>query len=175
MVLQGEGGAEERHNPVAHHLVDSAFVVMDGFHHPLKDRVEQLPGFLRVAGRQQLHGALEVGEQHRDVLALAFERGLRVDDPFGEVLRRVALGRGEALGGARGSDRRRALEAELRPRRAAASRSSCIEGPAAPRTPGTTSPGAGSPAGTGDTSCALPTRRARLRSGDDSVVAWVGQ
>jgi hypothetical protein len=25
---------------------------------------------------EQLHGALEVGEQHRDLLALAFERGL---------------------------------------------------------------------------------------------------
>jgi class 3 adenylate cyclase len=35
-------GPEERHDPVAHHLVDGALVTMDRFHHMLEDRIEKL-------------------------------------------------------------------------------------------------------------------------------------
>ena len=56
---------------VAHHLVDRALVVMDGLHHAFKDGVENLSGLLRVAVGEQFHRPLEVGEQHRDLLALA--------------------------------------------------------------------------------------------------------
>ena len=75
MILVGQRGAEERHDPVAHHLVDGALVAMDGLHHALEDGVEELPRLLGVAVGQQLHRALEVGEEHRDLLALAFEGG----------------------------------------------------------------------------------------------------
>ena len=33
MVLVGEGGAEEGHDPIAHHLVHGALVAVDGVHH----------------------------------------------------------------------------------------------------------------------------------------------
>ena len=78
MVLVGEGRAEERHDPVAHHLVDGALVAMHRLHHPLEHRVEELARLLGVAVGQQLHRALEVGEEHGDLLALAFEGALEV-------------------------------------------------------------------------------------------------
>jgi hypothetical protein len=49
---------------------------VDGLHHPLEDGVQQLPSVFRVPIRQQLHRALEVGEEHGDLLPLAFEGGL---------------------------------------------------------------------------------------------------
>ena len=40
----------------------------------------------------ELHRALHVGEQHRHLLALAFERGVRRENLVGEMLRRVGTG-----------------------------------------------------------------------------------
>ena len=91
MVLVGERRAEEGHDPVAHDLVDRALVAVDGLHHPLEDGVEELARLLGVAVGEELHRALQVGEEHRDLLALAFEGGLRGEDLLGEVLRRVGL------------------------------------------------------------------------------------
>ncbi len=90
VVLVGEGRAEQRHDPVAHHLVDGALVAVDGLHHPLEDGIEELARLLGVAVGEQLHRALEVGEEDGDLLALALEGGLRGEDLLGEVLRRVA-------------------------------------------------------------------------------------
>src|SRR5262249_34658383 len=93
--LLRQGGAEEGHDTVAHHLVDGAFVVMDGFHHPLEDGIQQLPRLLGVAVGEELHRSLQVGEQYGDLLALALEGGLRGEDLLREMLRRVRLWRGE--------------------------------------------------------------------------------
>jgi hypothetical protein len=59
--------AEERHDPVAHHLVDGALVAMDRFHHQLEDGIGEVARFLGIAVSEQLHRALEVGEEHRDI------------------------------------------------------------------------------------------------------------
>ena len=75
VVLVGERRAEERHDPVAHDLVDGALVAVDGLHHALEHGIEELARLLGVAVGQQLHRALEVGEEHRDLLALALEGG----------------------------------------------------------------------------------------------------
>jgi hypothetical protein len=56
---------------------------VDGLHHPLEDGIEELPGLLGVAVGQQLHRALEIGEEHRHLLALAFEGGLGGEDFLG--------------------------------------------------------------------------------------------
>ena len=132
MVLMGQRRAEQRHDPVAHHLVDGALVAVDGLHHPLEDGVEKLAGLLGVAVGEQLHRALQVGEEHRDLLALALERGLRGEDLLGEVLGRVAgresnrgpvSGRGlDPLSGARTSCRT-SRPADLRRRTRAGSAS----------------------------------------------------
>ena len=74
VILLGQRRAEERHDPVAHHLVDRAVVPVDGFHHELEDGVQDLARFLGIALRQQLHRSLQVGEEHGHLLALALER-----------------------------------------------------------------------------------------------------
>ncbi len=73
VILVGDRRTEQRHDPVAHHLVDGALVAVDGLHHPLEDRVEELPRLLGITVGEQLHRALEVGEEDRDLLALALE------------------------------------------------------------------------------------------------------
>jgi hypothetical protein len=93
MVLERERCTEERHDAVAHHLVHRALVVMDRFHHPLEHRIKELAGLLGVTVSQKLHGAFQIGEQNRDLLALALERGLGGQDLLGQVLGRVGLRR----------------------------------------------------------------------------------
>ena len=115
VVLVGERRAEEGHDPVAHDLVHGPLVAVNGLHHPLEDRIQQLPGLLGVPVGEELHRALHVREEHRDLLALAFERGLRGEDLLGQVLGGVRVGRGEAGLTSRPwpRDRVRALQAEL--------------------------------------------------------------
>ncbi len=96
VVLVGERRAEQRHDPIAHHLVDGAFVAVDGFHHPLEHGIEQLARFLGVAISEQLHRALQVGEEHGDLLALALEGGLGGEDLLGEVPGGIALRNAES-------------------------------------------------------------------------------
>jgi hypothetical protein len=48
MILVGNRSAEDRHDPVAHHEADGAFVTMDGLHHAFEHRVEELPRLLGV-------------------------------------------------------------------------------------------------------------------------------
>ena len=77
VLVSSEWRAEEGHDPVTHHLIDGALVAMDGLHHVLEDRVQDLPGLLGIAVGEELHRALEVGEQDSDLLAFALERGFR--------------------------------------------------------------------------------------------------
>jgi len=66
-----------------------------------------------VAVSEQLHRALEVGEEDRDLLALAFQRGLGREDPLGEVLGGIRVRSGRTNRGRRASgDTLAALEAE---------------------------------------------------------------
>ncbi len=118
VILVSERRAEQRHDAVAHDLVDRALVTVDRLHHPLEDRVQQLPALLGIALGQELHGALEVGEEDGDLLALAFERALGGEDFLGEVSGGVRLGRGSSgRSGARGRDGVSAREAESGARR----------------------------------------------------------
>jgi hypothetical protein len=54
-------------------------------------RVEELARLLRVAVGQQLHGAFEVGKQHGDLLAFAFEGSFGGEDFLGQVRGRVGV------------------------------------------------------------------------------------
>jgi len=91
VILVGQGRPEERHDAVAHHLIHGALVVMDGVHHQCEHGIEELARLLGVAVGEELHGALEVGEEDGDLLALAFEGGLGSEDLLGEMLRGVGL------------------------------------------------------------------------------------
>ena len=96
MILVGERRAEQRHDPVAHNPVHGALVAVDRLNHALEHRVEELLRVLGVAVSKQLHRALDVGEQHGDLLPLTLEGCPRGEDLIGEVLGRVTRGRGKA-------------------------------------------------------------------------------
>ena len=96
VILMGERRAEQRHDPIAHHLVHRALVAVDGLHHALEHRVEELARLFGVAVGEQLHRALEIGEEDGDLLALAFEGGLGREDLLGEVLRGCTARRGRS-------------------------------------------------------------------------------
>jgi hypothetical protein len=91
---------------------------MDRLHHPLEDGVQELPRLLGVAVGEQFHRALQVGEEHGHLLALAFEGDLGGENLLGEMLGSVGLRRSEALLRDNGLiNRMGALRAELRRRR----------------------------------------------------------
>ena len=92
MVLVGERRAEQRHDAVTHHLIDGALVAVDGLHHPFEHRIENPSSLFGIPVGEQLHGALEVREEDRDLLALALEGGAGGEDALGQVLGRVGLG-----------------------------------------------------------------------------------
>jgi hypothetical protein len=89
MVFMGQWRAEERHNAIAHDLVDGPFIAMHRLDHALENWIEDLPCLFGVAIGQQLRGAFEVGEEHRHLLALAFERGPGLQDLLGEMVGNV--------------------------------------------------------------------------------------
>jgi hypothetical protein len=105
VVLVCEWGAEERHDPVTHHLVHGALVAVHGVHHPFEHWIEDSARFLRITVGEQLHGALEVSEEDSDLFAFAFEGGAGREDALGEVVGRVGVGRRESVGGVHGRSR----------------------------------------------------------------------
>jgi len=79
---------------VAGVLVHRALEAMHAICEDLEETVENPMPFLRVDLLGQLHRALHVGEQDGDLFALAFERGLRLQDLVGEVFGSVRTGIG---------------------------------------------------------------------------------
>jgi hypothetical protein len=107
MIFVGNRRSEQRHNPITHDLIHRPLVAVHRRHHALQHRVEELARLLGVAVGQQLHGTFQVGEQHRDLLALAFEGGLGGEDFLGEMRGRVderPVRAGSHWWGGRGSD-----------------------------------------------------------------------
>ena len=49
---------------------------MDGVDHAREHRIEEAPRLFWIAGGNQLHGALEIGEEDGHLFALALERAL---------------------------------------------------------------------------------------------------
>ena len=61
--------------PSSHHLIYRPLTAMHRGHHALKEGVEKCPGVFMVTVGEQLHRPFQVGKEHRDLLALAFEGG----------------------------------------------------------------------------------------------------
>ena len=74
----------------AHEWIGGSFKAVHRVHHAFQHRVEELAGILRITVGQQLHRPLQVGEQHRHLLALAFEGGLGGEDFLGQMTGRIA-------------------------------------------------------------------------------------
>jgi methylase of polypeptide subunit release factors len=105
VILMSEGGPKEGHNAVAQHLVHRALEAVYRLHHAMQGGVQHLLGGFGVKVPDQLGRVFDVGEQHRDLLALAFEGAARGEDLLGEIGGRV--GAGSALGGGSGRGRAR--------------------------------------------------------------------
>ena len=91
MILVGERCPEQRHDAVAHHLIDEAFVAVHRFHHALQHWGENFARLLGVSVGKQLGRTLHVGEQHGDLLALSLDGRTRLEDPLGQMLRHRRL------------------------------------------------------------------------------------
>jgi len=85
MVLVRQGRTEQSHDAIAHHLIDCALIPMHRLHHDFEDGIEDLSRFFRIAIRQQFHGTLEIGKEHRDQFAVTLKRALRRENLVGEV------------------------------------------------------------------------------------------
>jgi hypothetical protein len=95
VILMGERRPEQRHDAVAHYLIHGSLVVMDSFHHPIEDWRENFARFLGIAVGKQFHRTLQIGKEHCYLFTLAFERGSRNQNSFGEMRRQVILWSGE--------------------------------------------------------------------------------
>jgi hypothetical protein len=117
MVFMRNRCPKQGHNAIAQDLVDGAFVAVHGRHHALQHRVEELARLLGVAVGQQLHGAFEVGKQHRDLLAFPIQRTAGGTDLLSEMGGRIGLGRTcqRFRGAGRGGQGRAAPTAKLVP------------------------------------------------------------
>ena len=88
----GDGGAKQGHDAVAQYLVHCALVAVHGVHHLLEGGVEELLGSLRIEVADQLGRVFDVGEQHRDLLAFAFQARAGIEDFCGEIGRGIGQG-----------------------------------------------------------------------------------
>jgi hypothetical protein len=85
VVLVRYGRSKEGHNAIAQHLIHGAFVAVHGLHHQMQGRVEEAPGRFWVKTGNQLRRACEIGKQHRDLLALAFQISAVSENLFREM------------------------------------------------------------------------------------------
>jgi hypothetical protein len=122
VILVRDRRAKERHDAVAGELVDEALEALHTVRENLEKAVHDLRPLFRVELLGQLHRALHIGEQDRDLLAFAFQRGARGQDLVGEVFGSVSAWRGfcrrfAVYRASLTAKRRRALAAEVKSRR----------------------------------------------------------
>ena len=77
VVLLRQGRAEQRHDAVAQHLVDGPLVTVHRLHHRANRPIQDVARGFRVAALDELERALDVGEEHGHLLALALQRAAR--------------------------------------------------------------------------------------------------
>jgi hypothetical protein len=92
VILVSNRCAEQRHDAVARVLVDRAFEAVDAVGQDFEEAIHDPVQLLGIDRLGQLHRALHVREQDGDLLALALEGGLRLEDLVGQVLRGVVAG-----------------------------------------------------------------------------------
>ena len=88
VVLVRNRRTEQGHDPVALHPVDGALVAADGVDHRVERRTQPQFRFFRVEVLDQIRRTLDVSEQNRDLLALTFKQGTRVQNTPLQLLRK---------------------------------------------------------------------------------------
>ena len=94
VVFVGNGRTEQRHNAIAEHLIDGALEAVYGVHHVVEGRIEELLGGFGIEAPDQFRRVFEVGKQHRDLLALAFEGTAGGEDFLRQMPGGIDLGSG---------------------------------------------------------------------------------
>jgi hypothetical protein len=89
VVLLGERGAEQRHQPIASELVHHPLEAVDPLAQDRQAAIHHPPPVLRVEPLGQLHRPDHVREQHRHQLALPLQRAARRQHPLGQPVRRI--------------------------------------------------------------------------------------
>ena len=85
VVFVGQRRPEEGHDTVAQHLVHRTLEAVHGVHHAMQGGVEELLGGFWIEILDQLGRVFDVGEQHRDLLALALQSAARGQDLLGKI------------------------------------------------------------------------------------------
>src|SRR5262245_25609215 len=93
VVLVRDRRAEERHDAVAGVLVHRALEAVHPISEELEETINDPVPLLRIDLLGELHRPLDVGEEHRHLLALTLEHAAGAEDLLGEVLRGVSGGR----------------------------------------------------------------------------------
>ena len=88
----GNGGAKQGHDAIAQDLVDGALVAMHGVHHASRAGSRSCWAASGSRSRDQFRRAFEVGKQHRDLFALAFQGAAGGENFLGEIGRGVGEG-----------------------------------------------------------------------------------
>ena len=85
VVFVGHWRPEQGHDAVAQYLVDRALVAMHGVHHAVQGGIQEPLGGFGVEVGDELGRPFQVGKQHRDLLALAFQRTPGGEDLLGQM------------------------------------------------------------------------------------------
>ncbi len=93
VILVRNWRTEQGHDVVAGVLIDGAFEPMHAIGQNREEAIEDLVPLFGVELSSQFHRTLHIGEQHRDLFAFTFERGLRLQNLFSEVFRGVGVRR----------------------------------------------------------------------------------
>jgi hypothetical protein len=94
MVFVRDRCAEEGHDAVARVLVHSSLEAVNAVSKDPEEAIHDSVPLFGTQLRGELHRSFHVGEEHRHLLALAFEGAARSQDLFGEMFRSV----GERIG-----------------------------------------------------------------------------
>ena len=88
----GQRCPKQGHDAITHHLVHRAFVLVDGRHHAVEHRIEQVPCLLGVTVGQEFHGPFQVGKQYGHLFPLPFQRTAGGENFFRQIGRGIGEG-----------------------------------------------------------------------------------
>ena len=85
MIFVGHRRPKQGHNAIAQDLIHRPLKAVHGVHHVLQRGIEEALRGFGVEVTDQLRRALEVGKEHRDLLALAFQGTAGREDLLREI------------------------------------------------------------------------------------------
>ena len=103
VIFVGDGSPEQSHGAVAGELMHRALEAVYAFGDDLKEVLDDVEPLFRIEPRRKSHRALDVGEQHSDVLALAFQLAPGLANLVREMRGRRRVAPRQACGRARRS------------------------------------------------------------------------